>query len=157
MEANPGRVNRDAIGWTPLVAAAKKEERLSLAMWLLDEKGADVCATTAVGNRALHFAYFLDILNAFLERGADPSQANTYGVLPLMWHARYHSTDVVARLLQDQRVRATVNLQNRAGLTALHIYICCPRKLKKEQPSTRVPFSKLVPTLPSLMIADKRS
>ena len=42
MKANPERVNgRDKYGDTPLIDAARREEGLSLVVWLLDEKGAD--------------------------------------------------------------------------------------------------------------------
>ena len=50
VEANPGRVNdRDSEGLTPLIAAASIKESLSLVVWLLDEKGADVNGTMADG------------------------------------------------------------------------------------------------------------
>jgi len=50
VEANPGCVNdRDADGWTPLYSAvtihkdyARTYTPLQLALWLMDEKGADV-------------------------------------------------------------------------------------------------------------------
>ena len=45
MEANPGRVNdRDRGGETPLIAAGSRWDELSMVVWLLDEKGADVNA-----------------------------------------------------------------------------------------------------------------
>lgn len=55
VEANPGRVNdRDSKCYTPLSAAAVREHSLSLFVWLLDEKGADVNATTVHGYTPLH-------------------------------------------------------------------------------------------------------
>jgi len=70
VEANPGRVNdRNSAGYTLLTAAASKEKGLALVVWLLDEKGADVNATMALGTSALHYAKTLDILNALLDRG----------------------------------------------------------------------------------------
>ena len=121
VEANPGRVNdTDSNGHTPLWAAVIRQEGLSLVVWLLDEKGADVNATTTIGATALHYAKSLDTLIALLDRGANPTIADRDGESPLIWHAFYGSVDNVARLLQDPRVRATVNAQRRDGFTALH-------------------------------------
>ena len=50
VEANPGRVNdRDEEGITLLYVATRCRESLSLVLWLLDEKGANVNATTLCG------------------------------------------------------------------------------------------------------------
>ena len=120
VEANPGRVNdQDSEGRTPLSAAAGKEEGLSLVVWLLDEKGADVNATDSDGDNALHYARTPDILTALLNRGTDPIMTDPYGMLPLMSQALTGSVDVVAHLLRDPRVRATVDAQTRRGTTAL--------------------------------------
>ena len=73
VEANPGRVNRmDRWGFTPLYVAVCRLKNLSLTVWLLDEKGADVKARTKDGESPLHEARSLDILTALLDRGADP-------------------------------------------------------------------------------------
>jgi len=40
-----------------------------------------------------------------------------------MWQVTFGAADVVARLLQDPRVRATVNMHDEKGNTALH-YAC---------------------------------
>jgi len=113
VEANPGRVNhRDRNGLTPLTAAAWNHTR-SLVVWLLDEKGADVNATTTEGNTALHCASRPDVITALLDRGADPGRVNRMKWSPLMRQALYGSVEVVARLLQDPRVRATVNMQDK--------------------------------------------
>jgi len=71
----------------------------------------------------LHHARSLDILNALMDRGADPCAADRAGVPPLMRHVHDRSVEIVARLLQDPRVRATVNMQSKNGSTALH-YAC---------------------------------
>ena len=87
VEANPGRVNdRDGNGLTPLAAAAMNHFKLSLVVWLLDEKGAGMNATSADERSALHFAASADNLIALSGRGADPMLADDYyGALPLMW------------------------------------------------------------------------
>ncbi len=116
VEANPGGLNHwDEQGCTPLHAAAYKKKRLELVHWLLDEKGADVNATTSGGWTALHDAASLDILNALLNRGADPTPQDKYGWSPLLWWVYHGSVDVVARLLQDPGVRTTINIQRGDG------------------------------------------
>jgi ankyrin repeat protein len=114
VEANPGRVNeRDKNGCTPLVAAVWKKECLSLVVWLLDEKGADANASTNNGHICLHFAHAPDIVSALLARGADPIRVTRKQKWsPLMRQALSGTVDVVARLLQDPRVRATINVQD---------------------------------------------
>ena len=121
VEANPGRVNdRDHSGETPLLAAVIYEKSLPLVVWLLDKKGADVNGTNEDGASALHYAVSLDVLTALLNRGADPTIANSHGVRPLMWGAQHGTVDVVARLLQDPRVRGCIDVQDGDGATALH-------------------------------------
>jgi len=91
-----------------------------LTVWLLDEQGADVNATTSLGPNPLYEARSLDNLTALMDRGADPTLVNIYGTTPLMQLARNGVVENVARLLQDLRVRATVNVQDNEGMTALH-------------------------------------
>ena len=64
--------------------AVIKLKSLSLVVWLLDEKVADVNAITADGRTALHWADTLDILNALLDRGAATTVADCDGRVPLM-------------------------------------------------------------------------
>ena len=121
VKANPGRVNdRDRRGDTPLLAAVIYAKSLPLVVWLLDEKGADVNGTNEDGASAVHYAVSLDILTALLDRGADPIVADNRGVRPLMRGAQHGTVDVVAHLLQDPCVRATIDAQAKDGATALH-------------------------------------
>jgi len=87
---------------------------------LLDEKGVDVNATTADEGDALHHADSLDILIALLDRGGDPILSDLDCQLPLILQAQCGSAEIVARLLEDPRVRATINMQDMWGNTALH-------------------------------------
>jgi ankyrin repeat protein len=125
VEANPGRINdRDSrSGLTPLLTAIIHIDSVSLVVWLLDEKGADVNACTGGWKSALHYAFFLDIFIALLDRGADPILPAGHCEPPLMSQAQYGTVDNVAHLLQDPRVRASINVRNGKGLTALH-YAC---------------------------------
>jgi len=72
------------------------------------------------GITPLNDAQSLDILTALLDRDADPTMLNNDGMSPLMIQAIYGRFDSVKRLLQDPRVRATIDMQDRHGDTALH-------------------------------------
>ena len=80
-------------------------------------------ATTRWGLSPLHEAYSLDIFTASVDRGADLTLRTKYGVIPLMSHMPNGPVGIVARLLQDPRVRATIDAQNDHGHTVLH-YAC---------------------------------
>lgn len=125
VEANPGRVNdRDSEGNTPLRIATSGLESLSLTVWLLDEKDADVHATMLNGFTVLHWVIPPDILLALLDRHADPTLLLCYGSTFLIHMVHKGKVDIVARMLQDPRIRATVDARDvRWGETALH-YAC---------------------------------
>lgn len=85
VNANPTSVNdRDHDGHTPLHTAAYIHSSLSLVLWLLDEKGADVNAQTIHGDTPLHLTYSPKIITALLDRGADRGLLNDCGMTPLM-------------------------------------------------------------------------
>lgn len=120
MESNPGRVNeRGEEGNTPLILAVEQFKDLPMVVWLLDEKGADVNVTTMRGSSSLHKANRLDILNVLMDRGANPVVRDEYGLTILMEQTRLGLVENVARLLQDPRVRATIDVPNQSGGTAL--------------------------------------
>jgi ankyrin repeat protein len=120
-----------------MVVAAAWKYTHSLVVRLLDEKGADVNGTRRDGSSALHVAASLDILIALLDRGADPTRVNQRTRSPLMQQAFYGTADVVVRLLQDPRVRATVNMQNLDGSTALHL-ACWNNRVAHEETASKV-------------------
>lgn len=86
-------------GSTPLYVAVFKPKKLPLVLWLLDEKGANVNAATSRGSTTVHGAFTLDLLNALLDRGADPSKQDRDGVTPLMTQAPLGEDGAIARLL----------------------------------------------------------
>jgi len=63
------------------------------------------------GYTALHMAGSLDILNALLSRGADPTLLNGQNLSPLMMQVLNNRIDCVARLLNELRVREAKKLQ----------------------------------------------
>ena len=86
----------------------------------MHEKGPDVNFLDMEGFTPLHFAQSLDVLKVLLDCGADPAVQNDEGSTPLMWQLSRGYYDSAARLLEDPRVRATVNVQDFKGDTALH-------------------------------------
>lgn len=122
VDANPGCVDDwDESGDTPLFVAIHPLRSLPLVLWLLDKKGADVNGRLAYGLLPLHVACSLDILNALLDRGADPTLVDNCKQSSLTFYASDGQSDLVARLLQDPRVRATIDVQGGTdGDTALH-------------------------------------
>jgi len=67
---------------------------------------------------------------ALLDRGADPALVTVDGVSPLMYCTIRGEVDNVARLLQDRRSRAIIDVKNCYGSTALHY--ACARKNEDE-------------------------
>jgi len=62
----------------------------------------------------------LDLLNAFLARGANPTARDHPQRTPLITQVQNEQVDLVARLLQDPRVRAILHAQSDAHWTAPH-------------------------------------
>lgn len=121
VEADPRRVNDwDKDGKTPLYMAACGFRSLPLVLWLLDEKGADVNARCYSGYTALHWTCSLDILTVLLDRDGDPTFVGDGDWSPLTSCVAVGNLECLARLLQDPRVRAIVDVQDRQGWTALH-------------------------------------
>jgi hypothetical protein len=81
------------------------------AGWLLDEKGADPNSRIYHGYALLHTVSSLDMLNVLLDRDADPTVLSDDRFPPLMLYTR--QVELVARMLQEPRVQATVNAQDR--------------------------------------------
>jgi len=121
VEAHPGRVNaKDSGQHTPLCVAVSVLESLPLIVWLIDKKGADVNVRTRTRYTPLQLAPATHILAALLERGANPVLQNLLGQSALIHQAASGHVDNVARLLQDPRVQATVDVVTPFGWTALH-------------------------------------
>ena len=121
MEANPGLINAtDGANDTPLSSLVRPGNQnpnpLPLALWLL-EKRADIPHETVKGT-LLHRVGRLDLLNAFLARGANPTARDHPQRMPLITRVQNEQVDLVARL-QDPRVRATLQAQSDSHWTAL--------------------------------------
>lgn len=117
VEAVPGWVNNTDHGCTPLYTAIVALKSLQLVLWLLDEKGADVNANDAFGLTPLHWAESLDILTDLLIHGADPTRRDIYQRFALIIYVAGWRFNLVAHLLQDTRVRATIDFQDSVGST----------------------------------------
>ena len=114
-----------------MYVAAWHLKSLSLSTWLLDEKGAGVNARSGDGRTSLHVAPSLDVLNAFLDRGGDPNLLHCRGVSALMQHTFFGQVRLVKRMLQDPRVRASVDVQM---FVAAQLFILPAATGTKEQP-----------------------
>ena len=68
----------------------------------------------------LHVAESVDILTALLDSGGNPTLITQLGQSALMYQASSTRVANVARLLQDPRVRATLEWRTPTGNTALH-------------------------------------
>ena len=111
VEANPGGVNdKDSRGGSPLSAAVKTLESVPLVLWLVTEKGAGVNGTDWFRYAPLHLANSLDVLDVLLDCGAEPVQLDSDGSTPLIVQMSNEHYTLVARLLQDPRVQASVNV-----------------------------------------------
>lgn len=85
-----------------------------LSRFLLVHQG---CGCGALANRGTGDIP-LEILNALLDRGVNPTLQNINGLTPLIYLVDGGKVDIVARLLQ---VRATIDVQDlKDGDTALH-------------------------------------
>ena len=93
---NPGDVNAtDRDSWTPLFVTSWSLTHLALTIWLVDEMGADVNGQISNNTTPLHVVGDAAILNALLDRGADPTPSNRTGILPLMIHAGDGKSDCI--------------------------------------------------------------
>lgn len=129
VEANPGGINdKDSKGNTPLFVAAVHHASVQLVLWLVKEKGAGVnVQNNYQGVRALHKVKSLDVLNTLLALGADPRLSCNRREQPLTRHIEEVNDDIVARLLEDPRVRATMDDLTRGCGTILHF--ACRKRL----------------------------
>lgn len=125
---NPGQSEaRDSRGNTPLWAAARRGS-YDLVSYLLVSRGVDANGRTSNGSTAIHHAIDADVLGFLMDRGAEPVVRNDKGWTPLMHHVRAGRPECVARLLDDPRVRASIDAvvegDDFHGFSALHLACC---------------------------------
>lgn len=115
---------RDSRGNTPLWAAARRGD-LALVSLMVDSLNVDVNGRTSNGSAAVHHAMNAGVLGYLLEGGAEPVVWNDKGWSPLMHHVQAGRPECVARLLEDPRVRASVDTVARGddfnSFSALHL------------------------------------
>ena len=118
---------RDGDGCQPLFAMAQLD-KLKTAIWLIDEKKANPNCRGYENLMPLHVAKSKKMINALLDREANPALTNRWGHNALMQqisNVSQYAACVVA-LLEHPRGRALVNVgspggfQGRVGWTALH-------------------------------------
>lgn len=140
VENNPDKINdRNGEGWPLLYIATWYHRGPGLIAWLIDTVGCDVNSRADCGATPLHHAASADVVSLLLDRRADPTLRDSCNMTPLMQQALYGEDEVasVARLLQDDRVVASINAQHKeatcddgacwGGNTALH-FVCYTRK-----------------------------
>lgn len=124
VEAHPGLINAEDYAndssLSSLVRPGNKNPNpVPLALWLL-EKGADITHSNAAKGGLLHRVRRLDLLNVFLPHGANPTVRDHPERTPLITHVQNELIELVARLLEDSRVRATLHAQTNSCWTAIH-------------------------------------
>jgi len=124
------RVRADAAvledcGETPLIYAIW-ECKPAIALWLIEHRSQhDLDTANTDWETALHFACdkgLLSVVQALVRAGANPAAFNRDGGTPLIAAARYKHANVVAFLLQQPAVKATIDAVGRSPCcTALSI------------------------------------
>jgi uncharacterized protein len=105
---------------TPLMLASK-EGHVGVVRWLLD-KGAATDEVHLLGSTALWYACSggrTPVVKLLLERGADPTIADRRGATPLVVASARGHLEVVRVLLSHPTAKASVNLRDASGRTAL--------------------------------------
>jgi ankyrin repeat protein len=121
---DPGLLDsrEDPLGRTPL-GYASREGHMGVVRWLLDA-GAAIDGQDLRGDTALGWACsggHLPVVKLLLERGADPTIADESGLTPLMDAITIDGRlEIVHLLLDQQRVKDTINHRDDVGKTALN-------------------------------------
>ena len=112
-------------GWTPLMHAMI-ERQPAIALWLIEHRGQHDLESTDdhYEQTALHFAScngLLPAVEALVEAGANPAALDLDVRTPLILAADNNRADVVAFLLQQPAVKATIDAVTRYSCTALSV------------------------------------
>ena len=124
--------------WTPLIFSIM-EEKLTITLWLIEHRGQhDLDSIDRTGWTALHCASMigmLSVVKALVGAGANPAAMNQHGATPLFWAVncnpitddparRARRADIVAFLLQQPAVKATIDAVTQFFSTALSRASC---------------------------------
>jgi hypothetical protein len=155
-DAHPNLVNeQDQHGQTLLNVAVSEgyphPARCPLLVrYLIEERGCNVNGQDRVGRTPIFFGSSPEIFDVLLELGADPIVLETdQGITPLMYHASCGHFATMERLLKDERVFDTIDIQARgseqkwcrnihAGFTALHAACICDSRYAKPKDRARI-------------------
>jgi len=103
-------------GETPLIYAIW-ERKPAIALWLIEHRGQhDLETANTNGETALHWASrtgLLSVVEALVGAGANPAVLDGIGWTPLIWAALPNYANVVAFLLQQPAVKATIDAVTR--------------------------------------------
>ncbi len=114
----------DYFRWTPLIHAIWKNKP-AIALWLIEHRGQHALDSTNTNEQtALHWACragLLPVVQALVGTSVNTAALNQGGWTPLIWAAGNNHADIVAFLLQQPAIKATIDAVNRFSETALSL------------------------------------
>lgn len=104
-----------------ILRVAVEKGYTELVEWLFENHPVSSHAHVKPPRTLLHVVRNPGTMSILLARGVDPTVTLANGLTLLMWHAKADQLETIERLLQDPRVRGTINVRTEKGqLTALH-------------------------------------
>jgi ankyrin repeat protein len=121
LDADPTLLERENFEGDRPVAWAALSEQPGVVR-LLVERGANINATGAGGNTALHYAAgrgYEEVLALLLRKGTHASSRDHQGMTPLLWVCVHGHLGMVKMLVQHMKGQG-LNEESEDGWTALH-------------------------------------